>query len=164
MATNFSPTGNEYLPDLVEDVEGRPVRLPRVLGPSESPGEAGGMLLGPGTGDNMAAALGVGAGPGDVVVSIGTSGTVFASGEEGGVSRANVDAITSDVRAMRARPDVDRVVVTLHMGTEYTHVVTPRQQELARAAIEAGADLVVAHHPHVLQPVEEYRARVRAHG
>ncbi|MCA9850827.1 MAG: CapA family protein [Dehalococcoidia bacterium] len=84
--------------------------------------------------------------------------TVFASGEEGGVSRANVDAITSDVRAMRARPDVDRVVVTLHMGTEYTHVVTPRQQELARAAIEAGADLVVAHHPHVLQPVEEYRA------
>ena len=36
-------------------------------------------MLGPGTGDNMAAALGVGAGTGDVVVSIGTSGTVFAS-------------------------------------------------------------------------------------
>ncbi|WP_089158465.1 xylulokinase [Micromonospora sp. NBS 11-29] len=41
-------------------------------------GVAGGVLLGPGTGDNAAAALGVGAGPGDVIVSIGTSGTVFA--------------------------------------------------------------------------------------
>ncbi|MGE3960309.1 MAG: CapA family protein [Dehalococcoidia bacterium] len=84
--------------------------------------------------------------------------TVFASGEDGGVSRANVDAIRADVAAMRARPEVDAVVVTLHMGTEYTHIVTPRQQELARAAIEAGADLVVGHHPHVLQPVEAYRA------
>ena len=49
-------------------------------------------------------------------------------------------------------------MVTLHVGTEYTHVVTARQQELARAAIEAGAALVVGHHPHVLQPIEEYRA------
>lgn len=77
----FSPTSNEYLPDLVEDIMGHPVRLPRVLGPSQSPGDAGGVVLGPGTGDNMAAGLGVGAGPGDVVVSIGTSGTVFASSE-----------------------------------------------------------------------------------
>jgi xylulokinase len=65
----------------VEDIMGHPVRLPRVLGPSQSPGDAGGVVLGPGTGDNMAAGLGVGAGPGDVVVSIGTSGTVFASSE-----------------------------------------------------------------------------------
>jgi xylulokinase len=54
-------------------------RVPRVLGPHEPAGRTpAGVLLGPGTGDNMAAALGVGAGPGDVVVSIGTSGTVFA--------------------------------------------------------------------------------------
>ena len=38
------------------------------------------MLLGPGAGDNAAAALGVGARPGDVIVSIGTSGTVFGVG------------------------------------------------------------------------------------
>jgi len=82
--------------------------------------------------------------------------TIFASGAEGGVARASVEAITEDVAAMRAIPRVDFVVVTLHMGTEYTHVVTPRQQELAHAAIDAGADLVVGHHPHVLQPIEEY--------
>lgn len=85
--------------------------------------------------------------------------TIFASGDQGGVARASVEAITEDVRAMRARrPAVDFVVVTIHAGTEYTHEVGPRQQELARAAVEAGADLVVGHHPHVLQPVEEYHA------
>lgn len=84
--------------------------------------------------------------------------TIFASGDEGGVSRASVEAITEDVSARRDEPSVDFIVVTLHMGTEYTHVVNARQQELARAAIEAGADVVVGHHPHVLQPIEEYRA------
>ncbi|GAB2523991.1 xylulokinase [Microbacterium petrolearium] len=57
--------------------------LPRVLGPSESvAGGAGsladGLVVGPGCGDNAGAALGLGASSGDVVVSIGTSGTVFA--------------------------------------------------------------------------------------
>lgn len=77
----YSPVRGEYLPDLVAEVLGHEVELPRVLGPGESAGAAGSVVLGPGTGDNMAAALGVGAGPGDVVVSIGTSGTVFASGD-----------------------------------------------------------------------------------
>ncbi len=84
--------------------------------------------------------------------------TVFASGAEGGVSRASVAAITADIAALRAARRTDFIVVTLHMGTEYTRVVTARQQELARAAIEAGAALVVGHHPHVLQQIEEYRA------
>jgi len=52
--------------------------LPRVLGPTEAAGSWRGALVGPGTGDNMAAALGLGLGPGDVAFSIGTSGTVFA--------------------------------------------------------------------------------------
>ncbi|MGM7776664.1 xylulokinase [Arthrobacter sp. KNU-44] len=69
------------------------VVLPRVLGPGETAGRVhpacfggtgasealgGGILLGVGAGDNAAAALGLGAKPGDVVVSVGTSGTVFA--------------------------------------------------------------------------------------
>ncbi|WP_240373162.1 xylulokinase [Brevibacterium zhoupengii] len=52
--------------------------LPRVLAPHESAGHTPeGILVGPGAGDNAAAALGLGAAPGDVVISIGTSGTVF---------------------------------------------------------------------------------------
>ena len=74
----FSPVSGQYLP-VVTEVLGHAVRLPSVLGPAESPGTAGDLVLGAGTGDNMAAALGVGAADGDVVVSIGTSGTVFAS-------------------------------------------------------------------------------------
>ncbi|WP_374007974.1 xylulokinase [Leifsonia sp. LS-T14] len=55
------------------------VVLPRVLGPSQAAGRTpSGVLVGPGAGDNAGAALGLGAADGDVVVSIGTSGTVFA--------------------------------------------------------------------------------------
>jgi xylulokinase len=82
----FSPSTNEYLPEVLQDLIGHVPRLPRVLTPAASPGVTvglpgvpAGLVLGPGTGDNMAAALGVGAETGDVVVSIGTSGTVFAS-------------------------------------------------------------------------------------
>jgi xylulokinase len=75
----WSPATGEYRPDLLELAFGQVPRLPRVLGPTEPAGHTrAGMLLGPGTGDNMAAALGVGARSGDVIVSVGTSGTVFA--------------------------------------------------------------------------------------
>ena len=69
-----------YRHDLLElALRGRRPALPRVLGPSDAAGRTpGGALLGPGTGDNAASALGLGAGPGDVVVSIGTSGVVCA--------------------------------------------------------------------------------------
>src|SRR5205085_11974027 len=54
--------------------------LPRVLGPRDPAGEWAetGAVVGPGTGDNMAAALGLGLRPGDLVLSFGTSGTAFA--------------------------------------------------------------------------------------
>jgi xylulokinase len=75
----WSPATGDYRPDLLELALGHRPRLPRVLGPREPAGQTpAGAQLGPGTGDNMAAALGVGAHPGDVIVSIGTSGTVFA--------------------------------------------------------------------------------------
>jgi xylulokinase len=75
----WSPASRSYRADLVELALGRQVELPAVRGSGEPVGEtpAGGVLAA-GTGDNMAAALGVGAGSGDVVVSIGTSGTAFA--------------------------------------------------------------------------------------
>src|SRR3954469_22373270 len=52
--------------------------VPRVLGPFEVAGSWGDTVVGPGTGDNMAAALGLGLREGDVVMSFGTSGTVYA--------------------------------------------------------------------------------------
>lgn len=80
----FSAADRAWLPDLLAQATGLSPELPRLLGPAEPLGTTvGGALpadlpIGPGTGDNAAAALGLGAGPGDVVVSLGTSGTVFA--------------------------------------------------------------------------------------
>ncbi|HVV24714.1 MAG TPA: FGGY family carbohydrate kinase, partial [Pseudonocardiaceae bacterium] len=74
----WSPAAGEYRTDLLRAALGHDAVLPKVLGPHESAGTAGAALLGPGAGDNAAAAFGVHAGVGDVVVSIGTSGTVFA--------------------------------------------------------------------------------------
>jgi xylulokinase len=75
----WSPASGEYRRDLLINALGHDAVLPTVLPPT---GRAGntltGAVLGPGAGDNAAAALGVGARPGDVIVSIGTSGTVFA--------------------------------------------------------------------------------------
>jgi xylulokinase len=51
--------------------------VPEVLGPHDRAGEWNGAQVGPGTGDNMAGALGVGLRTGDVAISIGTSGTVY---------------------------------------------------------------------------------------
>jgi xylulokinase len=74
----WSPATGEYRLDLLERAFGRRPVVPEVLAPRGTAGRLPtGAPLGPGTGDNAAAALGVGARPGDVVVSIGTSGTVF---------------------------------------------------------------------------------------
>jgi poly-gamma-glutamate synthesis protein (capsule biosynthesis protein) len=68
------------------------------------------------------------------------------------IAAASVDGIRRLVTA--ARRAVDVVVVSVHWGAEFDPVPTDRQRELASAAVEAGADLVVGHHPHVLQPIE----------
>ncbi|GAA4925336.1 xylulokinase [Actinoplanes utahensis] len=78
----WSARTNEYRHDLLELGFGRDLLVPEVLGPTGIAGHLpNGAPLGPGAGDNAAAALGTGARPGDVIVSIGTSGTVFASSE-----------------------------------------------------------------------------------
>jgi xylulokinase len=78
----WSPASGEYRLDLLTQAFGRTPALPRVAAPAEAVGETRtGAVLAPGTGDNMAAALGLGLRPGDVVVSLGTSGTVFAVAE-----------------------------------------------------------------------------------
>jgi xylulokinase len=79
----WSAAAGQYRTDFFELGLGRQAAVPRVLGPSEQGGETtNGAVLGPGTGDNAAAALGLGATSGDVVISIGTSGVACAVAEE----------------------------------------------------------------------------------
>ena len=90
----WSPAAGEYRRDLLTLALGHDAELPRVAAPHEVVGEVGArarahlgivgddpVLIGPGTGDNMGAALALGIGPGDVVVSLGTSGTAFAGSD-----------------------------------------------------------------------------------
>jgi xylulokinase len=78
----WSPSTGDYRTDLLGLAFGRELALPPVAAPAAPVGRtAAGAVLGPGTGDNMAAALGLGAVTGDVTVSIGTSGVVAAVSE-----------------------------------------------------------------------------------
>lgn len=53
-------------------------------------------------------------------------------------------------------PTVDILVVSLHWGNEYQKNPTESQKTLAHEIIDAGAKVIIGHHPHVTQPVEEY--------
>lgn len=57
----------------------------------------------------------------------------------------------------QAARKVDILVVSMHWGEEYVFYPSPRQQRTARAIINAGAQLVVGHHPHVVQAIERYK-------
>jgi len=75
----WSPARGVYREDLLRLALGAVAAVPEVLAPGDAAGQtAAGAVVAAGTGDNMAAALGLGLTPGDVVVSLGTSGTVFA--------------------------------------------------------------------------------------
>lgn len=74
----WNPVTGEYDRELLVAALGHDVVLPRVLAHDEWVTDVDGRRVGAGAGDNAAAALGLGAAPGDVVVSIGTSGTVCA--------------------------------------------------------------------------------------
>ncbi len=94
---------------------------------------------------------------GQRVALLGYSGvdeSGFASEAAPGVARASIEAIDADVT--EAARSADYVIVVMHAGIEYTREPSAWQQSLAHAAIEAGADVVIGHHPHVLQPWERY--------
>ena len=66
--------------------------------------------------------------------------------------------VADDVKSMLERADV--VTVSMHAGLEYQRKPNAQQQRFAHAAIDAGASVVVGHHPHVTQPMESYAGGV----
>jgi poly-gamma-glutamate synthesis protein (capsule biosynthesis protein) len=59
----------------------------------------------------------------------------------------------------KARGQCDFLVVSIHWGTEYATAPRPADVEMAHEMLDAGASVIVGHHPHVLQPVETYRTQ-----
>jgi poly-gamma-glutamate capsule biosynthesis protein CapA/YwtB (metallophosphatase superfamily) len=62
-------------------------------------------------------------------------------------------------RIKQLKREVDIAIVSCHWGVSSSPEPAEYQQTVAHAVIDAGADLVVGHHPHVLQPVEVYNGR-----
>jgi poly-gamma-glutamate synthesis protein (capsule biosynthesis protein) len=72
------------------------------------------------------------------------------------IALTDLAALCRDVAAKRTRADV--VIVSMHNGVEYMPKPNRAQIAFAHAAIDAGATLVIGHHPHVVQPEEKYKA------
>ena len=73
-----------------------------------------------------------------------------------GLSTWERQKIISEIKKARANPNIDLVVVNLHWGVEYKTSSSAFQKEMAHQLVDAGADLIVGHHPHVVQEVEKY--------
>jgi poly-gamma-glutamate capsule biosynthesis protein CapA/YwtB (metallophosphatase superfamily) len=84
---------------------------------------------------------------------------VASKDDEPNVAVASRAALQGAVAAARLEADV--VVVSLHWGIEYASRPGSEQRELARVAVEAGADLVLGHHTHTLEGVELLTTRTR---
>lgn len=63
-----------------------------------------------------------------------------------------MEEVAATLREMGA----ELLILSMHWGSEYSYVAHDYQKELAHQAIDAGIDIVYGHHPHVLQPMEEY--------
>lgn len=73
------------------------------------------------------------------------------------VNEEDLEAMVSDIA--RARSEVDVLIASYHWGASQSRTLTLSQKAVARAAIDAGADLVIGRHPHILQGIELYRGR-----
>lgn len=78
-------------------------------------------------------------------------------GESGGAPGMDEAGVLEAIK--KARAQCDLLVVSIHWGIEYAPAPRPEDMETAHKMLEAGASVIVGHHPHVLQPVETYRTQ-----
>jgi len=58
-----------------------------------------------------------------------------------------------------AKKECDYLVVSMHWGNEYDKYPSEQQKKVAKQIIDAGADVIIGHHPHVLQSIEKYKGK-----
>jgi len=71
------------------------------------------------------------------------------------ISEDDFSKIQQNIKDTKEKVDI--LVVSLHAGTEYETEPSQFQKDFSKMTIEAGADLLIGHHPHVVQPYEEYK-------
>ena len=74
-----------------------------------------------------------------------------------GVCQATIEDLCSEIRQLKIKNSACYVLVVLHWGVEYQQEPTLQQRREARQLIDAGADGIIGHHPHVIQKEEIYK-------
>lgn len=89
-------------------------------------------------------------------------GAVIATeGQAGSASFDNLDRITKKISYLRNIADI--ICISMHWGREHFIYPNPDQVKAAHILVEAGADIIIGHHPHVVQGVENYRGALIAY-
>lgn len=81
-----------------------------------------------------------------------TNGIAVPTNKEYLVNVYDKEKVKEDIEKVKGKVDV--VIVSMHWGTEYTHTPTDEQVEIANYLSSLGVDVVIGHHPHVIQPIE----------
>jgi poly-gamma-glutamate synthesis protein (capsule biosynthesis protein) len=93
--------------------------------------------------------------------SIAHSEAVYAEKTKPGIAPVRLSDIQTDIVALRGQVDV--IIVSLHWGKEYNNKPSERQRSVAHRIIDWGADLILGHHPHVMQGIEIYKGKIIAY-
>ncbi|MBI2123936.1 MAG: CapA family protein [Candidatus Wildermuthbacteria bacterium] len=71
------------------------------------------------------------------------------------VNESKIPEFQQDIKQAKQKADI--LVVSVHFGEEYQTQPSETQKLIAKSAIDAGADIVIGHHPHVVQLIEQYK-------
>ena len=75
--------------------------------------------------------------------------------EKSGISWLTEENLVTGIK--KAKEEANLVIVSIHFGDEYKTSLTSEQRYFAHLAIDSGADLVIGHHPHIIQEIEKYK-------
>jgi len=78
-----------------------------------------------------------------------------ATEKQAGYANLDLKQMVKDIKAAKEKADL--VVVSFHWGKEYETTHNALQEEIAKTAIDAGASLIIGHHPHVVQDIGLYK-------
>lgn len=87
----------------------------------------------------------------------GTNGIPVPNGKEYLVNLIDREKIAADIKKAKEQSDV--IVLSLHFGNEYERMPSEEQKDLVQFAADQGVEVVIGHHPHVLQPVDYVKGK-----
>ena len=77
------------------------------------------------------------------------------------INGESIERIKKDIE--NAKQETDILIVSLHSGEEYSANITAFQEKFAYSCIDAGADIIIGHHPHIIQKIEKYKDKYIAY-